>query len=130
MSNLKTVWPIIFNLSLMLLLSGCETTDFTSKRIDNVGRIFKHDTHSYSIFLKPNTDKVNQEIILPYGPYLIISDVPPNADNWVVIRTRKLHGNEIHEIDIHIKDISNIEGGVWEKNSGKSQIKGQTTVLQ
>lgn len=118
---------------LFLFLSGCESKfDPIVTKYNNVVRVFVHDPGEYSILVE---DKDTKELTsirwskwdTEFHRYKVYADVKRNDNIWV--KTTKTWGFDKNtiEIEIHIHNSKEIEGGSWNHNKEGS---GHTNSLE
>jgi hypothetical protein len=112
---------------LIFALLSCSMKE-TRYKIENVTRIFMHETNNFTFFVeKPGSSEI-EEIHISYARNKKLTDVPANKPMWVdVYKSSTSCGDEGYYLEIHIHRVEDINPAGW--NHGKFG-KGQTTVVE
>lgn len=98
-------------------------SEYETKRYDNVIRVFMHDEQTVSFFV-PGEDNELSHIVLDSNSRLAkvryFADVPTGEPMWVE-QVREI-GSWRTDIEVHIHDESNVEGGSWKKQVSNGNV--------
>ncbi len=135
MKQVFVVVILVFFLTALLVLNfyspePVEGLKLENGKLTNVVRILEHQPGKFSFYMKiPDQTKLDTQVLsAKIHNYYI--DVPVSENNWVSLKgNRRVVGNDVSwdEIDIHIHNPEEINGGAW--SNGKSG-SGQTNVIQ
>ena len=111
-----------------------ECRPIESVRIDNVARIFMESPGSYILIIAKD-DKEFYHMRAGARRVRYFADVPAEAPMFVIehrCEIKSFMGTNQYTsgLDIHVRNISAVEGASWERRSGKTTTRGVNQVIE
>ena len=123
---------LIFAFGALGLIGGClylcNQREEVTRKYYGVTRVFMHTSNYVSVFIPQENGEIQHLQFRargPEGPVKFISDIPLEQEMWVLEREYPFSGIETgYYIEVHIHDVSNVEGGDWDHGKfGSGRVK-------